>query len=481
MINDVLNSVQTGAYNTQELEQLRKALAVGVGYTGRPTDLVGAGVLQMESLDSVLTSVTFEMKDLVFWGSVPMDKAESNVEEYNRKIGQGAEEQSPYIIEGGAGQENDSLYIRDVQTVALFCEKRKVTDIATLVKTSMDMEAEAVTSGTMSLLKSVERECYRGSAYFCDATGAQTGSNGDLPLNLIHLRGLYKQILQADTDERYYSRDFVGYGIESLSSIKDLEGKTIAQDDVEESATVARINFGFPKELHSEIGALSAFAKQFYPIFRSQPGLSGATVGYDVSKVTTTAGVIDLKPNNFLQPEARVRPSASNPRSPLTSGLSIAGAAAGSGSKMLAGNYHYAIKLINDFGESAPIATTSAVTVTAGQEVTIAITGTIPSGTKFFKLYRADGSAASTAQFIGNYQLSIAGSIKDIGSKKPGLGEAYLLDFRPSCIKFKQLLPLSKKNLATVATAKEFLILLYGMLIVYSPKFCGVMKNVANR
>jgi hypothetical protein len=259
-----------------------------------------------------------------------------------------------------------------------------------------------------------------------------------------------------------------------------MAGAVLAQDDVEEMAVRVLENFGTPGSLHAEPMVISQFVRQFYPMFRSEPGLSNQTVGYDVSKITTTAGAIDLKPNLFLRPRQMVRPSAVNASCPGIAGLSVAGTHAGSGSMLEAGSYHYAVTFVNDFGESAPIFTAAPVVALAGEEVTLAITGSIPSGVKYFKVYRAaNGAAAQKAQFIGNYRLGIS-AIKDIGWKKPGLGEGFLLDLGAETMKFKQLAPLSRMNLAVVTTALEFLILLYGALFVYAPKFNAVFRNMGH-
>jgi hypothetical protein len=89
----------------------------------------------------------------------------------------------------------------------------------------------------------------------------------------------------------------------------------------------------------------------------------------------------------------------------------------------------------------------------------------------------ANGAVGPTAQFIGNYRIGLS-AIKDVGFKKPGLGEAFLLDMSAETMKFKQLAPLAKMNLAVVTTALEFLLLMYGALFVYAPKFNAVMRNV---
>lgn len=479
-MTQIMQGLEQGLVSQAEVEALNKAITAGYGGAGRPTDLVYGGVLQTESLETTLKVVTFDMKNLKLWPALSIDKAYNLFEQYNRLTGYG-EDSSPYIGEGGAGQEEDSTYVRDGQRIAFFSKRRKVSHQMTLVRTTVgDIVAQQAKEGTMSLLKDVERELFWAHAHFCDASGKQTGSIADLPVNSLAMNGLLQQILRGDSDSQFISKEFQGWGAETTSVIKDMAGVTLAQDDVEEMAVRVLENFGQPGSLHSEPMVISQFVRQFYPMFRSEPGLSNQTVGYDVSSITTTAGKIDLKPNLFLRPRQGVRPSAVNVNCPSVAGLSVTGANAGSGSMMAAGSYHYAVTFVNDFGESAPIFTAAPVTVAAGEEVTLTLAGSIPSGVKFIKVFRAaNGAAANTAQFIGNYRMGLA-AIKDIGWKKPGLGEGFLLDLGAESMKFKQLAPLSRMNLAVVTTALEFLILLYGALFVYAPKWQAVFKNMSH-
>ena len=475
-MNQIMQGLEQGIVSQSEIEALNKAISAGYGGAGRPTDLVYGGVIQTESLESTLKVVTFDMKNLKFWPAVTVDKAYNLFEQYNRLVGYGSDS-SPYIGEGGAGQEEDSTYVRDGQRIAFFSKRRKVSHQMTLVRTTVgDVVAQQAKEGTMDLLKNVERELYWGHAHFVDAFGQQTGATGDLPVNSLAMSGLLQQLLKGDSDSQFRALDFEGWGSESNSTIKDLAGATFVQDDVEEMAVRCLENFGSPSQLHAEPIAISAFVRQFYPQFRSEPGLSGQTVGYDVSKVTTTAGVVDLKPNLFLRPRQLVRPAAVNASCPNIAGASVSAAAGGSGSALPAGTFAYAVTFVNDFGESAPVVA-APVPVLAGEEVTLSLVG-IPAGTKFMKVYRsANGAGASTAQFIGNYKVGLA-AYKDAGFKKPGLGEAFLLDMSAETMKFKQLAPLAKMNLAVVTTALEFLLLMYGALFVYAPRFNAVMRNV---
>ena len=349
----------------------------------------------------------------------------------------------------------------------------------TLVRTTVgDVVAQQAKEGTMHLLKHIERELYWGHAHFANpATGAMDGSMSDLPANSIAMNGLLQQLLKGDDDAQMKSRDFEGYGDWSAIGY-DLAGAIIQQDDIERMCVVALENFGSPDQLHIEPIALSAFVRQFYPQFRSAPGLANQTVGYDVSKVTTTAGSIDLKPNLFLRPRAQFRTYAVNANAPALGAAAVASADLGAGQgSLVAGTYQYKVTFVNDFGESAPVQAAAAVVAAdnSGVELTVANMPTC----KYIKVYRsAANGAVGSEKFIGNYKFIPSGVYVDSGAKEPGLGEAFLLDLNAECMKFKQLAPLSKINFAIVATALEFAIVLYGALFVYTPRFNAFFKNV---
>lgn len=478
-VNQIVSGLEQGIVSPEEVEALNKAITAGYGGAGKPTDLTYGGVLQAESLESTLKSVTFDMKNLKMWPAISVDKAYNLFEQYNRLIGYGSDA-SPYIGEGGSPQESDSTYIRDGQRIVFFGTRRKVSHQMTLVRTTVgDIVAQQAKEGTTDLLKNVEREMYWGHSHFANvATGLQNGALSDLPANSIAMNGLLQQLVKGDDDAQQKSKDFEGYG-EVRSIVKDLDGAVLTQDDLEDLAVIALENFGAPSELHIEPLALSSFIKQFYPQFRSAPGLSGQTVGYDVNKMVTSAGTVDFKPNLFLRPRGRTR-SVGIAGAPVLGAAAVVGAAgaAPAGTKGLgAGDYQYKVTFVNDFGESGAIQEAGGVTgVTAGQAVTLTLSN-IPAGTKHVKVYRSQaGGAVGTEAFIGNYKPNP--TIVDSGAKEPGLGEAFLLDMSAECMRFKQLAPLSKINFAIVTTALEFAIVLYGALFVYTPRFNCVFKNM---
>ena len=475
-VNQILQGLDQGLVSQADIENLNKAITAGYGGAGKPTDLTYGGVLQAESLEATLKSVTFDMKNLKMWPAISVDKAYNLFEQYNRLISYGSDS-APYIGEGGAPIEEDSTYVRDGQKIVFFGTRRKVSHQMTLVRTTVgDIVAQQAKEGTMHLLKNVEREMYWGHAHFLNRLdGSNSGSPNDLPANSIAMSGLLQQLKKGDSDVLMRSGDFEGYG-DAQSIAQDLGGNVIAQDDIERLAVIALENFGSPSELHIEPAALSAFVKQFYPQFRSNPGLSGQTVGYDVSKMTTTAGAIDFKPNLFLRPRAGARALAVSALAPAGT-FTATGVAAAGGTGYAAGTYQLKVTAVNDAGESVPVQSAAVVLATAKDiQITIA---SAPAGVKYWKAYlSAAGGAVGSEKFVGNF--ANAGNTTYIlsGKKQAGLGEAFLLDMSAECMKFKQLAPLSKINFAIVTTALEFAIVMYGALFVYTPRFNCLFENV---
>ena len=472
-VNQINSGLEQGIVSPEEIESLNKAITAGYGGAGKPTDLTYGGVLQAESLESTLKSITFDMKNLKFWPSISVDKAYNLFEQYNRLIGYGSDS-SPYIGEGGAPREEDSTYIRDGQRIVFFGTRRKVSHQMTLVRTTVgDIVAQQAKEGTMHLLKNVEREMYWAHAHFSNAaTGVQDGAISDLPVNSIAMNGLLQQLLKGDADSQQKSQEFEGYG-EVRSISQDLAGAVLSQDDLEDLAVIALENFGAPSELHIEPLALSSFVKQFYPQFRSNPGMSAQTVGYDVNKMVTSAGSLEFKPNLFLRPRGRARAIGVD-GAPVASVITNVGAGNPAGSLTAGDSYDYKVTGVNDHGEGSVSNVVASVVQAAGSaQLTI---GAV-AGVKYYKVYRkVTGGAAGSEQFIGNYKSS--GLITDSGAKGAGLGEAFLLDMSSEVMRFKQLSPLSKINFAIVSTALEFAVVLYGALFVYAPRFNCLFRNL---
>ncbi len=473
-----------GNLTNKEAEELSKALTAGYPAGGAPGSLVGGGVLQAESLEATLKSVTFEQKNLVFWPSVPTDKAFATVEQYNRLVGYGSSG-SPYFAEGGTPGEEDSTYVRDTQRIVYFGTKRKVTHPMMLVRTHTgDVVAQQTREGTLWLLKSMEREMYWGNAWFSNG-GELDGHIAAIPSSSIGMNGLQQQLLRGGVDTQQMSGDFQGYGIDK-ANYKDVRGSSLQHDDVEDAALAVFENFGMASDMHLEPAALSAFSKIFYPKERiNNMGVADGKAGFVLREFVSSAGTIAMKPNVFLRPPQKLDPGLPNQQSPATPTIgtpTCASVPAGVNPTDFANGdqYIYSVVARNDRGASAPVQS-SQVTINAdGCQVSIAISATV--GAKSYDVYRtrADG-AAGTQEFIGSVapvNYGGACTFVDRDRKLPGLGEAYLLSMSADRLCFKQLTPLSKINLAITQAALEWFMILYGALIVYTPRQQYLLRNV---
>ncbi len=473
-----------GNLTNKEAEDLSKALTAGYPAGGAPGSLVGGGVLQAESLEATLKSVTFEQKNLVFWPAVPTDKAFATVEQYNRLVGYGSNA-SPYFAEGGTPGEEDSTYVRDTQRIVYFGTKRKVTHPMMLVRTHTgDAVAQQTKEGTLWLLKSIERELYWGNAWFSNS-GEMDGHIAAIPTSSIGMNGLQQQLLRGGVDVQQQAGDFQGYGADK-SNYKDVRGSSLQHDDVEDAALAVFENFGMASDMHLEPAALSAFSKIFYPKERiNNMGVADGKAGFVLREFVSSAGTIAMKPNVFLRPAQRVDPGLPNQQSPATP--SLAGPASGAvpagatATDFVAGEtYLYKVVARNDRGASAPASSSTATVGADGDQITIAIAATV--GAKSYDVYRTRASGtAGTEEFVGSVApVNVGGAVTytDRNRKLPGLGEAYLMTMSSDRLVFKQLTPLSKINLAITQAALEWFMILYGALIVFTPRQHYILRNV---
>lgn len=485
--NNLFN-VQAGQMNSAALDQsqaeeLAKTMTAGHSYLGSPTSLTGLGALQMESIDGTLKSVTYDATNLIFWPSVPQDRAYSLVEQYVRtnSYGDGG---SPYIPEAGSPAMNDSEYNRHAQKVVFFATRRGVSLPATMVKTNFGVDQESLQSeaGTLWMLEKLERELYFGNAHFADADGKFTGSMNSIPVKLqnLNLSGTEQQIRNGDSDATAMSQAFDGFGGDQ-SVISDMEGKVLDEESIEVLANIIVENFGSPKEIHGEPRTMSDFIKAFYPKERvNSLGVLDGRAGYIVKTMATTAGDVALKANVFLRRKESPKSQSDRAGTPAAPASATASVASNAESKFKSGDvFAYSITSCNEQGESSAFASATATCSADAQHVSIAIASPASGSPTHYAVYRTSNKGAGQKMFIGYIARSGATTtFRDIGAKVQGASTAFLLDMRAELIVWKQLAPLMKLNLAQVSMAKEFILWLAGCLILAAPRKLGLFTNI---
>ncbi len=470
-----------GSTSTSEVDALNKALEAGTGYTGAPTSLTGGGVMQVESLDSSLKSVTFEMKNIKMWPILAKDQAYNTIEEYNR-IDAFGDQGRGFISEGALPRSQDASYSRQIQRIRFIGVTRELTHVYTLVRNAHgDAIASQIRNGTMRILEIIERNIADGRGHYVTSAGLVTGADAAILDADTAWEGLDKQIRKGDTDASATSTAFTGYGA-AESVVRDVRGAILDEDDLEEAGRIVTDNHGVPSIMLMDTKVHSDLSKQFYPKERvNSMGVSNGTAGFVLQSFASSAGVFSLMGNVFLKPKRTLFGAVVGaPSAPASATVTNEGADANSSwTAAEAGTYAYLCTAINEAGESVACASSAGVAVTAGDKMKIICAAT---ATAFaYAVYRSTKNTVLAHEFVGYIapaSVGAAATMYDLNKKLPGLSQAYLLTNDAEVIRMKQLAPLMKMDLAIVATAYRWMQLFYGALVLYAPRKNVLLSNI---
>jgi len=464
-----------GESSAAELADLSKALEAG-SITGRETDglsTASGAPLKVESLEGTLKHLTYRESDIVLWRMINKAPAYNTVEEFNQLLSYGAD-RGGFQNEGELPQEEDSVYRRMAEHVKFLGVTKSVTHPMQLVRLQPGiggiMQRE-IKNGTMWILRKVNRAL----AYANSAIVPQ------------EFNGLYAQHQSAySTLSAYQDSDVV----------VDLRGVRLTEEVIEQAAEAILENHGYADTLIAPPSVLSNFSKNFLSykqIFPNTQQVTQGIMGQRVKAVQTQFGEIGVKYDKFLKSgvskkQATAADSSKAPAAVTAGGTPVAVAADAASTKFGdgAGDYYYAVAAVNRYGESALTLLNAggAQTVTATQSVDLSFTdggGAYPAtGYTIYRSVKDDASAIadvkfypifsiSTAQRTAGYDGGSAGLVRDRNRFLPNTEQAFMLQNDTDVYEFKQLAPLMKMDLAVLAPATRFMILLYGTPQLYAP------------
>lgn len=446
-----------GESTLAELAELRKALDISGDNSAQVT---GYDSLRVESLEATLKILTFRQENIALWRGIPKVAAYSTVEEYNRLEQYGAFESGTFVPSGVLPEEQDSTYSRQSQKVKFLGTTRVVNHPATMVRTvPADLIAQETQNGALFLMGKLNQALYFG-------------------------------------DESIVAEEFNGLDAQITGGsghVVDLRGGPLTQAVIEDAVQLVVDNFGMANQLYANPKVFSDFSKTFHTLQRfAAPNVGQGVVGTPVSGFDSMAGRVNFNADTFAA-RGKTPPAAAT----ATSAPSAPGAVLlvrnatetvtdGNVSQFLAadaGDYLYQVTAVNRYGESAPTAVPgTAETVAAGESVRITITpaggGVAATG---YRIYRStvDGAAATIRSTIRVADSGMATTVYyDVNEDLPGTFRALLLDTSNQSLVFKQLSPMIRMPLATVAPSIRWMQLVYGTPIVYQPKRNVVFKNI---
>jgi len=459
-----------GVSNARDVIELQKALTAG--FATSPQTQSDGGALRVEALDATLKIVSYMMKNIVFYNDIPKSKAYNTAEEYNLLSKYGGKGNF-FINEGGLPQTQDSSYQRKIQFVKFMGTTREITHPMLLVRPAHgNVVALETKNGAMWMLERIEENLFHGNS--------ETISQS--------FNGLEKQLVDG-----YGDADTAGDGLPDVSEehIIDLRGQPLTEGIFAESSRILLNNYMYPTTCYlSHVNHrdynVGFFSKGRYGI----PVGEDMTTGFNSDKVKTSGGIIQLRPDVFLRTDEVAPTTAANaasPTAPATVAVAVQAVTTSRGFKPTEyGTYRYSVVAISKSGTSGETVggADAVVAAPASAEVKLTITKGAVSGnddTSGYRIYRsrlADGVAGKRF-FVKEIASAGASTIYLDGNEElPGLGRAYLGQMDESVLTLRELSPMLKFPLATIASSIRWMQLYYNTPIVFRPRGFVVIKNI---
>ena len=446
-----------------DVENLNKALSTGgSAYAGGVNAQVDGAALQVESLENSLKVLTYSDNHVKFWKKIAKTPAYSTVEEYNQLLSYGSNT-GGFVPEGILPETDDSQYRRQASFVKFLGTTREVTHPMTLVRSAHgDVIARENQNGILWLMKQLENALFWG-----DSSLAPAGREG------VQFDGLNKLIDKENTI--------------------DLGGRQIQDTDINDGAQMLLENFATPTDLFLPFETLSEFSKEYFPKERVIMPTQGAgyQAGLVVNKFQTHGGAVEFQPDLFLQKTKPLSPNGTGgvkaPTAPGAVAIAVGAASDGDFGKTGAGTYMYAVTACNRFGESVPVQAASGIALTSedlakGVKVTITNASAMTVAPDYFNIYRSekDGTKLYKVASVPAAAVVASGTTEytDKNETVANTYTAFMGEFSPEVIAFKQLAPIMKMNLATLGPCIRWMILLYGTPVLYAPKKWMKFTNI---
>ena len=388
---------------------------------------------------------------MVLWKDIRKTKAYSTVEEFTRLESYGQDNDNAFWSEGQLPREQDSTYSRQARFVKYLGVTKSVLHPLTLARTQGgDVRNLENMNGLRWLLQALERSLFFGNSQL------NVGAT-----EWIEFDGL-QQLIPA-------------------ANIIDLQGQPLDERTVRNGAQTILDNYGVPTHMYGSPNVIDDFAKQYIPNNRILiPTAGEVRVGMTADSVNTIGGPVALRSDVFLRLPEQPPAAATHAEAPTapTAAAALSGAPdSGEWSKSTAGGLAvtYRVTSVNAQGQSAP-ATSGTVTVLAAdltESIALTITNVAGVAPVYFKVFRRD-TATGTYRLISRIAASSAAAgattvFTDRNVIMTGVYEAYMGQLDTTVIEFRQLTDVVKMDLATISPAIRWMILMYGVPVLYVP------------
>lgn len=491
--NMLLNTVYDMVNHNGAPSEILKAIIAGDGHGHDYVNQLSSGPgLKPESLDPMLKSLEYKMKDIVLWGMLPKQNIFNTVHDYNQLVKYG-QDLGIFMGEGDRPENTDSQYRRKSILTKYSGVGGKITLQAQLVKNAdgKDPYTREVENKLLLLTKLMNMKLV----------------DGDSALDTYSYDGVFKQHLMG-VNEIY--GDPSGKTPEQLLdtyfddiAVIDARGKALSEDHIQDATNVVSTSrFGDVDTLLTHPEVLKDFARRFHESKRIIPGMSGsvvgATMGQSINGFQTQLGYnMDLKADKFFDRRDPIKynQAANSSKAPSTPTLTSIAPVTDTKNKFgtaFQGTYYYLVVAGNRYGQSAPLAMNTVGQAVASTE-SVDLTwvdggGSYPA--TFYTVYRTKANpvdrtsadyyplfSVSVTQKGAGYDGADATKVRDRNRFIAGTRSALVMAPSTEIWEYLQLAATMKIEFALVTLAKEFAVVNFGTPVLYQPgKICRIVN-----
>jgi hypothetical protein len=469
----------------EQVQQLIKAITAGDTKGGAVTGLNSGPSLKLESLESTLKTLSYQMKMFTLYNMIGKKKAYSTAEEYNKMDNYGSE--SAYFIgEGELPESHDSQYQREVGVVKYMGTTRQVTDVAMRVRSQVpNLILQEEKNGMLYLGKGCDNFLFHGNEAVVPKQ-----FNGMYYNHRVGLVGT------TGTNLAYKNSDFV----------VDLKGYHLQEGDVNKAiSAVVNQGYGLVTDIVGPPSVFNDFATSKYDIRRTgEADIRKGVYGNKIMQFVTQFGDVNVQNDIFARKSlpryaASGKVHAKSPEAITPDGAIPLVANVDTYNQFLAayaGDYFVAVASINEYGEG-PLTALSAAVVSVGADDSIDMKFTIVNGSypaTGFVIYRSEKNPTTAladtplypifkvtaAEHAAGYDGSgVANITRDRNYEIPNTESCFVIENNSDQVfSLKELSPMMKMDLALTSPTYRFMILYYIVNLLYAPKKMAVIKNI---
>jgi len=494
MENNIMNALSGMMNSNGAPTELLKAIIAGDAAGHNYVDTLSGGPgLKPESLDPVLKSLEFQMKNIVLKNLIPNHNILNTVHDYNQLVKYG-ENIGIFMSEGDRPENTDSQNRRKSVLTKYMGVGGKLTLQGQMVKQAdgKDPYTREVENKLMLLYKLMDLQLSDG-----DSSKVSLSFDGILRQHLLGVNEIYGDPTGKNAEALYdtYFNDV---------AVIDAKGKALTETMIQDATSaVGNDRFGSVSKLITNPAVMRDWAKRYQNSARSVIGLAGsninATPGFSSRQVETEFGQLALQGDVFFDRRESIayNKQATSAKAPSTPTAGATPIAVETDSKTefgsaFAGTYYYVVTAKNAYGESAPLViNTSGQAVASTESVDIQFVdggGSYPASAYVVYRTEADPTNRTSARYYPLFEVSTsdlsaghdgaaATKVRDRNRFIANTHSALVMDPSSLMWEYIQLADTMKVEFALTTLAKEFAVVNFGTPVLYMP---GKIARIVN-